>query len=239
MDQEHPIYQALLPLAVPHRIPDYLRYFQVREGGYGEGDEFLGCSVPNRRLAAKKYGAQWTKQDLVSGLIHPVHEVRHSALFEVITRYAKGKRNGQDEYWMKFLFQNYSGINNWDLVDSCAHKVFGHWARTEEDHSLLEKFLEHPSIWYKRTAVVATLELTKYGEIEWAMRYGLVAASNAPEILQKGVGWVLKEAYQHDPITVLDHLYTYARNGAYTKLIVRTALEKASKATRNELLAQM
>jgi hypothetical protein len=42
---EHPIYNALLPLAEPSRVKDFSRYFQNYPGGYGEGDEFLGVEV--------------------------------------------------------------------------------------------------------------------------------------------------------------------------------------------------
>ena len=37
------------------RVSDLASFFQTAPGGYGEGDLFLGCSVPETRSVAKKH----------------------------------------------------------------------------------------------------------------------------------------------------------------------------------------
>ena len=71
-------------------MSDFSRYFQTFEGGYAEGDLFVGVMVPDRRAVAKKEGMGWTKEVLASGLVHPCHEVRHTALFALLLRYHPG-----------------------------------------------------------------------------------------------------------------------------------------------------
>ena len=68
--QSHPIHEALIPYAQSNRIPDFMRYFQTFEGGYAEGDTFMGVMVPDRQKIAKEYFNQWDERVLRSGLLH-------------------------------------------------------------------------------------------------------------------------------------------------------------------------
>ncbi|MEY2963849.1 MAG: hypothetical protein RL754_1110 [Bacteroidota bacterium] len=234
MPEDHPIYRALKPLAEPDRIADFSRYFKNYEGGYGEGDRFMGVMVPNRRAVAKESLALWSEDDLRTGLIHPVHDVRHTALFAVVRLYESQKKNRA--HWHDFLKVNYSGMDNWDLVDSCAHKVFGRQAvETGREDTLLE-FLSSSNTWHQRTALVATLWHQKVGDIQTTLSYCPQVALGAPDILQKGIGWVLKTAWQQRPEEVVEHLDIHYRSGLYTRLIVRITLEKASPTFRKEFL---
>jgi len=235
LDRKHPIFQALEPLIQPDRVSDFSRYFQTFEGGYAEGDLFVGVMVPDRRAVAKKEGMGWTKEVLASGLVHPCHEVRHTALFALLLRYHVERANRQD--WHAFLVAHFEGINNWDLVDTCAYKLFGRHAIDTSDTSVLLEFLDDDSVWKKRTAVVATLQFIIEGKYEETLAYCPVAAADAPEILQKAIGWMLKLLWAKQPELTEDHLAVHFSSGLYTRLIVRIALEKASKAHRADFIA--
>ena len=67
--QLHPIHEALISFAQPDRINDFMRYFQTFEGGYAEGDTFMGVMVPDRQKVAKAYFDQWDERVLRSGLV--------------------------------------------------------------------------------------------------------------------------------------------------------------------------
>jgi 3-methyladenine DNA glycosylase AlkD len=236
MDLDHRIYKALLPFAEPNRIPDFSRYFQNYEGGYGEGDVFIGVMVPLRREVAKEHAFIWTEEELATGLIHPCHEVRHTALFAVMRLFgADKKRRG---YWHDFLRTHFEGMNNWDLVDTCAYKIFGRWAYEQDDYSTVEEMLGSSNVWERRTAVVSTLHGITKGRFDEAFAYCVVAAEGAPEILQKGIGWVLKTVWQKNSMLLEAHLSDHYRSGLYSRLIVRIALEKAEKEFRNDFLAR-
>ena len=44
----------------------------------------MGVMVPDRQKVAKAYFDQWDERVLRSGLVHPIHEVRHLALFTLM-----------------------------------------------------------------------------------------------------------------------------------------------------------
>lgn len=230
----HPIHTALLPFVQHDRIPELMRYFQTFEGGYAEGDSFMGVMVPDRQKVAKECFESWNEQVLRSGLVHPVHEVRHAALFALMRYY--GKERKRKQHWHNVLFDCFEGMNNWDLVDSCAHKIFGQQAFKTGDFSTLEALLESPNIWFKRAAIVAQLWMLKQGRYDELLAYGPVAAENAPEILQKAVGWLMKCLWQQEPELAENHMAAYLQEGIYTRLIVRIGLEKANKEHRNQFL---
>ena len=49
------IEQELRHYARPGRVSDLARFFKTEPGEYGEGDQFLGLTVPDTRLVAKKF----------------------------------------------------------------------------------------------------------------------------------------------------------------------------------------
>ena len=233
--QSHPIHEALIPHAQPERINDFMRYFQSFEGGYAEGDTFMGVMVPDRQKVAKVYFDHWDERVLRSGLVHPIHEVRHTALFTLMRYYGKERKRRQ--HWHDVLYSCLEGINNWDLVDTCAHKIFGQHAFNTGDFSTLEKLLESSNVWKKRTAIVAQLWMLKQGRYDELLAYAPVAAEDAPEILQKAIGWLMKCLWQQQPELAEDHMAAYLQEGLYTRLIVRIGLEKAGKDHRNHFFS--
>ena len=61
--------------------------------------------------------------------------------------------------------------------------------------------------------------------------YAPVAAEDAPEILQKAIGWLMKCLWQQQPELAEDHMAAYLQEGLYTRLIVRIGLERQERTT--------
>ena len=234
MSDTHPILSAIAPLAKPDRIADFSRYFQNYEGGYGERDVFIGVMVPDRRAMAKANAANWSPEVIATGLHHKIHEVRHTALFALLRRY--GAERGNRQFWHDLLCDSFEGINNWDLVDTCAHVCLGRHAFDTKNDSTLTAFLGSSNVWKRRAAVVSQLWFLKNGEYEQLIAYAPIAAENAPDILQKGIGWLLKILWQMDPALAEAHLSVHFKSGLYSRLIVRIALEKTSKEFRKDFM---
>ncbi len=234
--EQHPVRQALEPYIEHDRVEALSRYFQTGPGQYAENDVFIGVSVPNRREVAKALAFELSEDLLASAMHHPVHEVRHVAVFIVLRRFSAERQNRP--HWHQFLFDHFEGVNNWDLVDSCAHKIFGRWAYEHGDQRTMEELLNHHNMWYKRGALVATLFHLSKGNVQPTLDYCPIAAPDASEILQKAIGWVLKVAYEVNPTQVLPHLELYAMEGLYTKLVLRIALEKASATFRRSFIEE-
>ena len=49
----HNLQIELRKLAKPEKIPIYKNFFKTGKGEYGEGDEFIGVTVPDSRKVAK------------------------------------------------------------------------------------------------------------------------------------------------------------------------------------------
>ena len=76
-------------LADPVRAKILMRFFKTGPGEYGEGDIFLGVTVPQQRLVVKRYLAM-PLSEVVKLLHSREHEYRFSALILLVEKYKKG-----------------------------------------------------------------------------------------------------------------------------------------------------
>ena len=65
------------------------RFFKTGKGEYGEGDKFLGVTVPNTRQVAKTF-AQLLPQEITKLLRSLYHEERLVALLILVHNFKKG-----------------------------------------------------------------------------------------------------------------------------------------------------
>jgi 3-methyladenine DNA glycosylase AlkD len=119
------IQTALQKLADPVRAQSSLWFFKTGPGQYDEGDEFIGVTVPNQRKVAKQFYKQATLKDLQKLIESPIHEHRLTALFILVLQFEKIKDETLQKQIVDFYLNNLDYVNNWDLVDSSAHKILG------------------------------------------------------------------------------------------------------------------
>jgi hypothetical protein len=82
------IYNALVTRSDEEKKIVLPRFFKTGEGQYGEGDKFLGVTVPNIREVAK--GFKDVNFDVIKELIHsPWHEMRMCALLILVNNSKK------------------------------------------------------------------------------------------------------------------------------------------------------
>ena len=70
------ISQELRSFATKERAIVMRRFFRTAKGGYGEGDEFIGASVPDTHSVAKKYSGISLEivQELLDSLYDPAQD---------------------------------------------------------------------------------------------------------------------------------------------------------------------
>src|SRR5205085_11270886 len=90
------------------------RFFKTGPGEYGEGDRFLGTTVPDLRKLAVQYQALSLK-DLGSLLKSRWHEERLLALIILVRQYERGPLTARNAIHKLYLAHT-KFINNWDLV---------------------------------------------------------------------------------------------------------------------------
>ena len=108
-------------LVDPIRAKSTAWFFKTGKGQYGEGDRFLGITVPNSRKIAKKF-QHLSMENIQKLLYSEYHEERLVRLLILTHQFQKGL---QKQKIVDCYLANTSQINNWDLVDTSAHKILG------------------------------------------------------------------------------------------------------------------
>jgi len=171
------------------------KYFQVFPGGYGENDIFLGVSVPILRKIAYKYYKNVNLNLLSELLSNNIHEFRMVSL--MILDKIKVDIDKKIDFYIKHL----EYINNWDLIDCSAPNIIGAYLYTLENkikYDLLLPLIISKNIWHQRIAMMSTFYLIKKNDFELALDIAQRLIESNHKIVQKAVGWMLREIGKRD-----------------------------------------
>src|ERR1700735_5831870 len=104
--------------ADPKRARDLAWFFKTGKGQYGEGDKFIGITVPVQRAIAKKF--RHLELGDVEKLLEPrVHDHRSVSLMILVAQYEAGDTATKQKVF-DFYLHHTRCVNNWDLVDGSA-----------------------------------------------------------------------------------------------------------------------
>ncbi|NMO02194.1 DNA alkylation repair protein [Gordonia sp. TBRC 11910] len=184
--------EALAELADPKRAVSSAGFFKTGPGEYGEGDEFIGISVPAQRKAAKRFrGIDADEIDVL--LDSPVHEHRLTALIIMRTEFEKAATSDR-EFWVRRYCAavDRGRVNNWDLVDSSAG-IVGDWAVAQENSKLLLDYAEQEDLWRRRVGVVGTYSYLTAGDGSATLAVAPLVVDDRRDLIQKALGWMLRE----------------------------------------------
>lgn len=141
------IKSTLHDLADPNKVESVSRYFKTGKGEYGEGDQFLGITVPNQRLVAKEYYQNISLTEIKGLLSFDIHEYRLVALLMLVEKYQKLKNEFQQKELVDFYLSQSLRINNWDLVDTSCYKILGHYCFNQKREDLLYDLANSENLW--------------------------------------------------------------------------------------------
>ncbi len=229
------IKSALQDLAIPEKKEFFPRFFKTGEGEYGEGDLFLGVKVPNQRVVAKAFYEKISLKELKILLSSKYHEERLTALFILVLKFEKAKKDKtvQQEV-VDFYLNNLEFVNNWDLVDSTCYKILGRFAFENDQPELLRKLSKSDEMWHKRIAVVGTMHYIKKGEFELTKEFVVRNLKHPHDLMHKANGWLLREMGGKDEQELLDFLNLHYKEMPRTCL--RYAIEKLDENMRQDYL---
>ncbi len=98
-------------------------FFKMGKGEYGEGDVFLGLTVPQSRSIAKKY-RELSFPGIEQLLASKFHEERLIGLLILVEQFQAGSEKARKNIF-DFYLAHLDSVNNWDLVDLSADKIVG------------------------------------------------------------------------------------------------------------------
>ena len=177
-------------LANPVKAKFFPRFFKTGPGEYGEGDEFIGVTVPNMRLVAKRYQGA-TLKDLQELLNSKIHEHRLTALIILVGKYKKAD-DKEKKAIVDFYLRNTLNINNWDLVDLSACYILGEYY-LDKDKAILYKLSRSKNLWEKRISIISTAWFIKNNQFKDSLRIAEILLKDKHDLIHKAVGWMLRE----------------------------------------------
>ena len=209
------------------------RFFKTGPGDYGEGDMFLGVSVPQLRSLLSA-AAELSLAQNVELLGSPWHEERLFGLLLLVRRFRAATEGGELRDRLAVLYlENLASVNNWDLVDSSAPQILGVWL-LNRDRSLLNALGASSVMWERRVAVVATQAFIEQGDFDWTFRLVRLLLGDPHDLIHKACGWMLREAYKKQAAPVLGFLEEHGPRMPRTML--RYAIERVPTAQRKSIL---
>lgn len=168
------------------------RIFKAGPGEYAEGDKFLGVTVPNTRIVAKRH------KDLPLGGIEQLlasewHDERLCALFILVAQYTRASEANKKAIY-DFYMSHTNCVSNWDLVDSSAYQIVGPYLENRpEKMAVLTGLAASTNLWERRIAMVATYDYIKKGSADEALAVAAQLLYDKHDLIQKAVGWMLRE----------------------------------------------
>ena len=226
------IVQLLQSLAVPDKVEGAQRFFKSGAGEYGEGDKFLGVSVPQIRQTVK----DCKPLDLsvcVKLMQSPYHEVRMFALLMMVALFSSRNPDLKQQIYNTYMeYRRF--INNWDLVDCSCYKIVGPLLIERSRQPLLE-LAESDNLWDRRIAMVSTYHFIRANDFDTTFKLADILLKDKEDLIHKAVGWMLKEIGKRNKSALVQFLKS--RYLTMPRTMLRTAIEKLSKDERNRYLS--
>ena len=233
-----PLYTAILAHADPSQVEGLSRFFKTGKGQYGEGDRFLGIKVPVTREVVKQCWQTTSFDDLETCIRSEYHELRLAALLALVQLFKHAKKDvGQQKQCVDFYLSHTEFINNWDLVDLSCYELLGVWLLDKERALLYDLARDGKTIWEQRIGMVSTMQFLRHGQLDDTYAIAdIFLAKPKPlhDLLQKAVGWLLREAGKRDEQRLKEWLSNRYQNMPRTML--RYAIEKFTEEERQQFL---
>jgi len=206
-------------------------FFKTGPGQYGEGDQFLGITVPAQRKIAGRY-QHLPIGDVRKLLASPIHEHRFTALTILVGKYQAGDAQTRAEVF-DFYLQNASFINNWDLVDTSSPQIVGEHLVTRS-RKVLYRLAKSRNLWERRIAMVSTLAFIRRGDIADVFALAKILLHDEHDLVHKAIGWMLREAGKRSLPDLLGFLAEHY--AALPRTALRYAIERLPEEQRRRAL---
>ncbi len=161
--------------------------------------------------------------------------MRLTAVFILVYKYEKAKKVKDHEQIYQFYINNLEGVNNWDLVDSSAKYIAGHFLfEYDKDRSILYELSDSDDLWERRIAIMTTFYFVDQGDFDLTLELAEKYLGAPEDLIHKASGWMLREIGKQDESllrTFLDQHYQ-----EMPRTMLRYAIEKLDEPIRQKYL---
>jgi 3-methyladenine DNA glycosylase AlkD len=228
--------RALARLARPTAAFDPSRYFRAAGnlGFYNVGTARM------RALAGQIYRAhrdEWSITEAVefaNALIEDRHLEAKSVAIEVLARHRRKFGPRLLRLWKRWLADGHS--SNWATTDAICGYLIGPFVMEYPAHlAEIVGWAGHRNMWVRRAAAVGLVRSAREGAaLDEAYEVARRLHTDREDLIQKAVGWLLREAGKTDPARLERYL---RRNGpGIPRTTLRYAIERFNEPKRLELL---
>jgi 3-methyladenine DNA glycosylase AlkD len=225
------IQKQLESLSSPEKKAVLQRFFKTGKGQYGEGDIFMGVTVPQIRQTAQA-NRNLPFSEVEKALKSPLHELRMCALLILVDLFQKTKPEAQKPI-VDFYLSNTQYINNWDLVDLSCYKILGKYLM-DKPRAILYRLAKSENMWEQRISIVSTWLFIRTGEFADTLAISELLLDHPHDLMHKAVGWMLRETAKRDEKLVLDFIQKHYSRMPRTAL--RYAIERLPEDKRKSVL---
>ena len=222
----------LRKLATAEKAKASAWFFKTGPGQYGEGDQFIGVTVPEQRKIAKQF-KDLPLLEVENLLRSPIHEERLVALVILVSQFQKADPKTQKEIY-NFYLANTNYVNNWDLVDSSAGYIVGTYL-LDKPRDILYELAKSNNLWERRIAMVATFAFITNGDPKDALKVAKILLNDRHDLIQKTVGWMLREVGKRCGESHLTH-FLDQHAAAMPRTALRYAIEHFPPEERQKYL---
>jgi len=228
----HTLLSELKKYASDERRKSNMRFFKTGKGEYGEGDQFIGVTVPDCRKVARTF-LDSSLSDIEKSLKSTLHEERLTALLILVEKYVKEKNENAKKELVEFYLKHKKYVNNWDLVDLTAYKIVGNYL-LEKDRKILYELAQSPNIWDRRIAVISTFAFIPRMQFHDSFKLCEQLLNDQHDLMHKACGWMLREIGKRDEKALERFLHAHAKQMPRTML--RYAIERFPESKRQTYL---
>lgn len=232
------LYDSLLTHQDPTQVQGLSRFFKTGKGQYGEGDKFLGIKVPVTREVVKQCWQETSFDELETCIASEYHEMRLAALLTLVQIFKHAKKDkALQQQCVDFYLNHTAFINNWDLVDLSCYELLGSWLLNKDRTLLYDLARNGKTLWEQRIGMVSTMQLIRHGELDDTYNIAEIFLEQPQplhDLLQKAVGWLLREAGKRDEQRLKQWLST--RYHTMPRTMLRYAIEKFPETERQTYL---
>ncbi len=243
MSKSNILLQNMLSHRDESQVAGLMRFFKTGPGQYGEGDKFLGIKVPVTRAVVKECWKEVSFENLQECILSPWHEVRLASLLclvEIFSRAGKKKQEDLQKRCVDFYLAHTDRINNWDLVDLSCYSLLGEWLLDKDRTLLYELARNGKNIWERRIGIVSTMAFVRKNQLSDTYSIAdifLEDSDRVPlhDLLQKAVGWLLREAGKKDEASL--RRFLDKRASKMPRTMLRYSIEKFPEPARRRYLS--